>query len=207
MNFSLFTNFNLKNNRPQIITALFYASIALAVVIVICYGIFLFKAYLINQKITEVDKKIAVYGTIEQRNSEQKVFTYKKKIDSFSQVIATHRITTGVFNFIEQHTVPSLWFSSFGLLEERNELDLSGETENLETLSSQLNAFENNKEYVANASLLNSQVTGQGKVSFVMTLILNPKIFTYKADASQAPSTTPNSTPAPPLTPNSVNSQ
>ena len=157
----------------------FYSVWFLLVVSVACYGMFFVKAYLRQQEISAIDKKIAVYGSSEQKEHEKQVFAYKKKIEDFAKIIENHTISSQVFAFIEKVTLPNVWFSNFSLSESGNQIVLSGETENLETLSRQIDAFEKNKEYVLGISVANSQVSPGGRIVFVLNLLLEPKIFNY----------------------------
>lgn len=188
MDFSLF--YRLKNDQSQLFTALLYVAVALAIAVIFCYGIFTVNIYLHNQKISQLDQKIAVYGSDEQKAAEKKALDYKKEISDFANIVANHKISAGLFSFIQDHTLPSVWFSSFSAFEDTDEINVSGETKDWETLSHQVNIFETNKEYIKNATMATAQFT-DGRVKFILRLSLAPKIFTYGASPLPAPVASP----------------
>jgi len=159
--------------------AVFYSLLAVLVTIIACYLIFEYKSYLLRQKVKEIDGKIAVHGTEQQKANEQKVFAYKKDIDNFAVLMANHRHASNVFTFIEQNTLPNVWFSSFNMSEATSEIRLAGEAENMEALSRQGELFEKNEDLVKDITVLNSQAQTSGKVKFILNVSLDPKIFEY----------------------------
>ncbi len=168
---------NYMRSRKWWIAVVFYAVIAIFLVTLTCYAIFAFKAYVYNKKISELNDKIASYSTPDEKSAEQKVSDYKKKIDDFATIIGNHKISSNIFSFIETTTLPNVWFSSFTLSESDNEIRMVGEAENMEALSKQFNVFESSKDYVQNISVLNSQSSQSGRISFILNVSLNPKIF------------------------------
>ncbi len=177
MDFSLFYQF--KNSQSRWINYAFYFASILLIIMVFFYGIFVFKVYSQSQKIDELNRKMLVYGTDQQKASEKKVLDYKKKIDDFTVLINNHKVSLNVFTFIEQNTLSNIWFSSFNVSEVRNEINLIGEAKNMETLNNQVRVFEEDKDYIKSVSVLDSQVIEQGKIRFTLKLSLDPKIFAY----------------------------
>lgn len=166
-------------DKTWLISMLFYLVLACLITVIFAYGVFAFKTSVYNKKIAEMVEKISAYTTPEEKAQEKKVFEYKKKIDAFAAIINNHKISSNVFSFIEGFTLPNVWFSSLNMAESNNELRLVGETENMETLSKQFNVFENNKEYVKDITVLNSQVGPSGRINFILNISLEPKIFGY----------------------------
>lgn len=159
---------------------IFYSLFAVLITIIASYLIFEYKSHLLRVKIKEVDAKIALYGTEEQKDHEKEVFDYKKQIDNFAAIMSGHKIASNAFAFIEQNTLPNVWFSSFNMSETANEIRLSGEAEHMEALSRQGEVFEKNKEYVREITVLNSQTQTSGRVKFILNISLDPNIFVWK---------------------------
>ena len=176
MDFSLFSRLK---NRFVWTDVIFYSFLAVLITIIASYLIFEYKSYLLREKIKEVDAKIALYGTETQKDNEKQVIDYKKSIDSFATLMGNHKIASNVFSFIEQNTLPNIWFSGFNMSETTNEIRLSGESETMEALSRQGEVFENNKQYVKHITVLNSQIQASGKVKFILNISLDPSIFNY----------------------------
>lgn len=136
------------------------------------------KVYLQNQAMSELDSKIAMYGG-QERTYETKVLDYKKKIDDYGAVINNHQISSNVFSFIEERTLSNVWFSSFNMSQTTDELKVSGEAENMEIFSRQIQVFERSQDYVKRIDVLDSQVEAPGKIKFILSLSLHPNIFAY----------------------------
>ena len=177
MDFSLF--YQLRNDEFKWSTVIFYVALASLVIVVFCYGVFAVKAYIQDQKIGELDKKILELQTRQNKESEKVVLVYKKKMDAFNAIIDGHKISSNFFAFIEKKTLPEVWFSSLTVSEESNEINLVGEAKNMETLSSQIRIFEESKDYVKGITVLNSQVAEQGKIRFTLNFALESKLFAY----------------------------
>lgn len=170
----------IKNNESLPVNVVFYFICAAFFAIVFSYFVFTFKVYFETQKINEIDSRIFDFNSEQQRLSEKKVLDYEKKIDDYSFIIKNHRIFSNVFDFIEEKTLPNVWFSSFDMSSSANEIKLLGESENAETLVLQVAAFEGSKDYVKDISVLNSEVQSSGRVRFNLSFHLNPQIFVYK---------------------------
>jgi len=182
MDFSLFQRLK---DRFVWTDVIFYSFLAVLITIIASYLIFEYKSHLLRTKIKEVDAKIALYGTEEQKEYEKEVFDYKKQIDNFAAIMGNHKIASNVFVFIEQNTLPNVWFSAFNMSQVTGEIRLSGEAESMEALSRQGQLFEKNKEYVKGITVLNSQAQTTGRVKFILNISLDPKIFNYAV--SEAP--------------------
>ena len=173
----------LKNKESIWMNTAFYMAITLLVAVVFSYGIFSFKVSLENQKIVEVDNRIATYGTEQQKIAERSVFEYKKKIDDFAVLVASHKISSNVLTFVEEKTLPNVWFSNFSMSDSTNILKLTGEAENMEVFGRQVGVFEQNQDYIKNISVLDSQLDSNGKAKFSISFFLEPKVFNYVSDA------------------------
>jgi len=156
---------------------LFYVAWALLMALVFSYALFSFKAYLQSQTINEVDQKISVLGSEKNKMEEQKLLDYKRKISDYELVFGNHKISSNLLRFIEEKTLSNIWFASFSMSQSANDVKLSGEAENMETLSRQIEVFEKG-DYVKDISILNSEVQSSGKVKFVLNFDLDSKIFT-----------------------------
>ena len=114
--------------------------------------------------------------------NEKKVLDYKKKIDDFSVIVRNHSISSNIFSFLEESILPDVWFSNFDMSQSNNRIQLAGESKDMKTFSRQIQVFEKSQDYVKdiNISVLDSQVNEEGRVRFVLSFSLDPKIFTYK---------------------------
>lgn len=183
MNFNLLNK--LKDKDSSWIDFLFYSAFVLMMSIGLCYLIFSFKVYLQSQKINEIQNRINAYGTDEQRKAEKEVLDYKKKIDDFTAIINNRKISSNIFSFIESNTLSDVWFSGFDMSESKNKIRLSGEAENMEIFSRQVQSFEKSEDYIKEVNILGSEADATGKIKFALDLSLTPKIFNYTNVPSQ----------------------
>lgn len=169
-----------QKDNSWMVNVLFYFMVAALVLVIFLYTIFSFKVYREGQKITDIEKKISVYGSQEEKEHEKQVFDDKKKIDDFASLIAEHKLSANIFNFLEANTLPGVVFSSFAMSSVKNELRLSGQSGDMATLGRQFQTFEHDKAYIKSISLLTTQTDASGKIAFVFNVSLDPKIFTWK---------------------------
>ncbi len=184
MDLSLFSK--LKNSQGRWIQPLLYLALALLIAASVCYAIFAFKIYLQNTKISELNSQLALYGSPSEKLSESKFLDYKKKIDYFNSIIKNHKTSSGAFNFLEQKTLPNIWYSGISILELKNEITLTGEAATMEALSRQVKLFEESAGDIKNVSILSSKMGDQGRTQFSLTLSVYPKMFTPLAPADNA---------------------
>jgi hypothetical protein len=179
-----------KPKRFALADALFYIGMVLLVVSMLCYIIFSYKITALNQRISGLDQQLLAYGSPQQRVSEKQVFAYKKELDDFSGLINNHRLTSNLFDFLEKKTLPNVWIISMNLAETKNQVNILGEANTMDTLSRQIKILEDSKDYIASIEVLNSQVTKENKARFTLNLTLNSSIFSqnYKnASLTAAP--------------------
>ena len=171
--------YQLKDKQLKWMDPVFYAAFGLLLIAIFCYLLFTVKIYVQHQKISKLEEKMLAYGTEQEKANEKKVLDYKRKIEEFNILVDNHKISSNIFSFIEQKTLPKVWFSSFDVSEVQNKVRLSGESENMEILSHQVHIFEDSKDYINAVDVLNSQVSGNGKTTFTLELSLHPALFSY----------------------------
>lgn len=169
----------LKNKDSSLINVIFYFLCVTFIISIFIYSTITLKVYLQTQRIDELNKRVIDYGLYKKTSNEDKIIDYKKKIDDFSLIVKNHKISSNVFNFIEENTLPNVWFANFDMFQDLNEIKLSGEAENIEVLGNQIQIFERNKDQVVSASILNSVFDTNGRIKFVLSISLNPKIYNY----------------------------
>ncbi len=182
MNFNLNIIYQLRDKKNWWVDVVFYFVISSLLATIICYVIFVIQIYIQNEKIKEVQVALTTVGTDQQKEMEKQVFEYQKKINDFSTLINDHKIASNIFAFIEKYTLPNVWFSRFSVDEKQPGIVLSGETDDIETVSRQISTFEAT-EYVKKIDLLNSQKGSTEKINFNISLSLDSKIFIFEPAA------------------------
>ncbi len=187
MDFNIFSIINkLKENKLWWVDVVFYFIISSLIATILCYLIFTAKVYFQKTKIEDFKVSLATVGTDEQKVMEKQVFDYQKKINDYVPLVQNHRIFSNILAYLEQYTLPSVWFSRFSMAGKDADIVLSGETESTETFSRQISVFETN-EYLTKITVLGSILGGQNRNNFNIVLSLDPKIL----DFIKKPTSTP----------------
>lgn len=157
--------------------AFFYLNAVAFVFAAFCYFTIVYLINVQKQANAALHNDLSVYGSQEQRLSEERFLEQKRKIEDFARIISGRKISSNLFNIVEKHTMPDVWFSSFESSLTDNRLELTGEAENMGALSRQIRVFEENQKSIRSVTVLNSQSLETGKVSFVLSILLSPEVF------------------------------
>ena len=176
MDFSIFSQLNTK--RFWWMDVLFYFAISLLIATVFCYVVFLIKNNIQRQEIEKTIVALESVGTSQQKEFEETVLSYQKKISDFKKIFANHEFASHVFTFMQDQTMPNVWFRRFGLERKNNRVQLFGEADDMEAFSRQVAYFENN-EYINDVGTLNSTVGELARTQFNLQLDIDSKIFSY----------------------------
>ncbi len=154
---------------------LFYFSIILLIATVSSF--FYFKTSINRTTITiknleeEIRKK-----TPEQRELEERIFTYQEKINDISTLLADHKPSSKVFAFLEENTHPQVWFSDFLFMSTGSRVEVSGFVESFEALGQQALIFKENP-LIRDLRLFEVSIDREEGVSFTFSLFFEPQIF------------------------------
>ena len=179
MDFSVI--FQIRTKKFWWMDVIFYFVVSLLVATVLCYGIFFLKNIWQRQDIQAESLKFSNVGTDQQRQEETDVISYQKKISDFTSLFKNHEFASNVFAFMQTQTIPNVWFKQFSLDEKGGTVQLSGESDNLDSLSRQVSVLEKNK-YVTNVGNLNSSLGDNAKIEFNVSITLSQDIFNYLSD-------------------------
>jgi hypothetical protein len=182
--------FQLRTKKFWWMDVIFYFVISLFVATLLCYGIFLIENSRQKQKISEKIEALKTVGTEDQIARENWVILYQKKISDFTNIFENHEFASNIFAFMQMETIPNVWFRQFGLDRKGGSVQLTGESDDLASLSRQVANFEKN-EYVKNMGGITSSVGDGSKINFSFNLAMNPKIFDYISILSAVLETTP----------------
>jgi len=168
---------------------IFYFVMSLLIATVLCYVIFSVKNSFLASDIRKEGDALKTVGTDEQKQYEQSVINYQKKISDFSGLMKNHQFASNVFAFMQQQTLPDIWFNQFTLDEKNSAVTLSGESDSMDAFSRQVAGFEKSK-YVKSVGTLNSSLGDSARIEFNVDLALDQGIFSYLADMTPISETT-----------------
>jgi hypothetical protein len=186
MDFSII--FQLRTKKFWWMDVIFYFVISLLVATVLCWLIFMVKNSMIRNDIAKEIIKLQEVGTDTQKQEETDVINYRKKINDFTGLFANHQFASNVFAFVQSKTIPNIWFKQFTLDEKGSTVQLSGETDDVDSFSRQVAILEGDK-YIKGIGTLNSSSAKSGKVDFNINLSLDKSIFDYIAQTASASQT------------------
>ena len=183
MDLSIFSIFNkLRENKLWWVDVVFYFIISSLIATIICYLIFVVKIYSQKEDIKDFDISLTTVGTDEQKEMEIQIFKDQEKIKDYAPLVENHRISSNIFAFLEQNTLPSVWFSRFSMGGRDADITLSGEAESVEVFSRQVSVFEES-EYLTKITVLSSMLGEQNRTNFNLVLSLDPKIFAFAQES------------------------
>ena len=168
----------LKDSKLWWVDVVFYFIISSLIATIFCYLIFVVKINSQKASIKDYDISLATVGTDEQKEMEKQIFEKQKKINDYVPFIESHRISSNVLAFLEQNTLPKIWFSRFNMAGNDADITLSGEAETVEIFSKQVSVFEESP-YLTKITVLSSTLGEQNRISFNLILSLDPEIFTF----------------------------
>lgn len=181
MDFSVI--FQLRTKKFWWMDVIFYFVISLFIATILCYVIFLVKNSMQRKDIEKEILALQTVGTPQQKQYEQEVITYQRKINDFSGLLKSHEFASNVFAFMQQQTMPNVWFKQFGLDAKNDTVRVSGEADSMDTFSRQVAVLEKSK-YVKSVGTLNPSLGESARVQFDLGLSLDQGIFSYLAIAS-----------------------
>jgi Tfp pilus assembly protein PilN len=131
-----------------------------------------------NQKVLkEKEQILAQPRSEEEQKLKREVLQYQQKIDDFAPLINQHRVSSDFFVYLEEIIHPQVWLSELKLDVLGAGVEISGETEKT-ALGQQLLIFQAAEE-ILETNLTKLQAGEGEKVSFTISLSLDPEIFQF----------------------------
>lgn len=165
---------------PLVLTILFYG---LFFLLLATAGSYFYLDNLVKKNREELkilDEKLAAEKSFEERQLEEKVFGYQKKIKDFSFLIDSHRSLGQTFKLLEENCHPKVWFKSFNLNAFALEAVLKGEAENFQSLEQQILIYQDLTGFL-NVNLAEISIEKEGKILFTLKFNLDPKLLNFKS--------------------------
>jgi uncharacterized protein (DUF2164 family) len=151
-----------------------YIVLALFLVFVLSYLGLIFYNQKIEKEISEVTN--ALKRTPDEAALEERVFALKKRIEDVKPLFLQHKLPRSLFEFLEQNTLPKVWFSKVDFDFENSVAKLSGKTDNFEFLGQQIMVFEK-KEVIKKVQLSDITLLKEGGIGFNIELNFVPTTF------------------------------
>jgi len=162
-------------------------SITLMVIVI---GIFVFQKFIKipnNEKqILELNAQISMQGVPVQLAQKELVLNAEKKIEAFKGIYNNNPVFENFFTDFEKWIYPRVYFTSFNLSVEDAKLELSGQTDTLQSLMQQMIVFDN-QENIESFTISNI-VTEEGVsgVTFDASINVNPMFFKKTSESLES---------------------
>jgi len=177
-----------RKSRTPLITAVL--GIVAVFLILAFIGSYLY-FYIVNKSLVEKiqdsrDSSIELDTAI--TNNEAAIMVSQRRIDDFSSLFQEHRDLSNVFKFIDENTIPSVWFYGFELdKSNKNRVIISGKTSSFFVIEQQISVFKKH-ELVKRAELSDINIDEKGGfIDYSITVTFNPQIFAYVPPVVEQP--------------------
>ena len=115
--------------------------------------------------------------TLAEQTLEEKMRIQERKINQFDNLLADHRKTINLFEFLEQRSHPLIWISEFGFNTSRNMINISGEAQSFVALGQQILVLKGDS-LIKTVQVADISLAATGKITFALQLVFDPEIFT-----------------------------
>ena len=158
---------------------------AVLVLILILAGIFygslkFYKASL-KKRNQELQERIQENKKRKAELQKEEVFNFQGKIDILEELLKKHLYWTTFFRFLEESTMPKVYFTNFSADVSDNQVNLEGITPSLSALAQQIVVFKT-QELVEEVKLLNLNFVEEG-IKFSISLKISPQAWQKKDES------------------------
>lgn len=163
-----------KASIPLWVKILLGSAIAL---LLIAVGIYFFLDYTskkITQNINDTQEEINNLMAI-NREIENRVLTYEKKIGDFSSLIVNHQKPLNIFSFLEQKTHPQINFTIFNFDASKTSVSVEGKASTFTALGQQLLILKK-EPILKNITLSGLSISESGEIKFSLQLVFDAQI-------------------------------
>ena len=125
-----------------------------------------------------VDQKnlLGAEFTSAEKALEERVFGLKVQIENFGKVIETRKNSLNFFTFLEQNTIPKVFFTKLDLNPQTHEAILLGQSVNFFTLEQQMLVLKSNPA-IASVILSDVRLGDEGLAEFRLNIQFNGEVF------------------------------
>lgn len=117
------------------------------------------------------------------KEKEDEILIFQKRISDFSTLILDHKDVSAMFSFIDENTIPTVWFNSFSYdREEKGLFVVEGRAGSFFLIEQQIVVFRN-QDLVEDARLRTVAIDAEeGFIEFSLDVFLGPEAFAFKEE-------------------------
>jgi len=131
-----------------------------------------------NKEIGKIDTDIMAIKTqlSDLQDQQKELYLFEDKLNVMNQLLAGHVYTSHVFTFLEEHTLPDIWYKSY-ISTKQGSVSLSVATSDLKTAARQIAHLEMQPEVLSiNVNNFQTEIDDLGQIlgaTFEMQIIFN----------------------------------
>jgi len=148
-----------------------WLSLFLIGAMIILYFVFSAQIKKAEASLEDVKSELAKSQTDEQTELQQRVLGFQKRIDDVAVLLKERERAADALAFLEAYVHPEVYFTAMSLNFENKTLNLQGISGDFTSLGQQIFAFQQDP-FVQEVKLSNVALSEEGKVRFVMELVL-----------------------------------
>lgn len=136
-----------------------------------------------NDQIKKIDSDIvAVKAQLNDlQNQEKDLYAFEEKLNVMGELLENHVYTSRIFTFLEAHTLPKVWYSSF-ISTDKGIVTLRASADNLKSAAKQISHIETQPEvFQINVNNFQTNINDLGQIvnaTFEMQIIFNEDFLT-----------------------------
>jgi len=131
-----------------------------------------------EQELQEIKSAIAGARTPERVALENELKEFRDKIDDFTPLLLNHKKVSNFFTTLEKNTHPKVFFIDFNLDTKSNSVEISGQTDDFQTVGQQLLIFQKSPMF-QNLKLSKVEIGKEGKIKFAFNFSCNLQLFNW----------------------------
>lgn len=148
---------------------LLFSTGILALVLVLYGGIgYGYRSYLASQ-IDATDKNISLFDQRISVADKENIARFYSQIVNTKKILATHVYASGLFGWLEAHTLPAVYFTRLGFTATTNQATLTGAAKTVSDIADQMRVFQSQPD-VAKVAIANIGSGQGGLMTFDATI-------------------------------------
>ena len=150
---------------------------ALLIAVILGYAVLIRLEGKAKLAIQDLEGEILKAAAREDRQTEQKVLDYEKRIKSYADLAVKSKKASQFFENFENLAHPQVLFSSFELMADSLQAVVRGKTTSFQTLEQQLIFLRSQKDIIESVDLTDINLGKEGGADFSLNLTFKPGIF------------------------------
>jgi len=165
-----------KPKTSPTVNFLFYLFLITLIILIFGSLILKQKVSTAQSEVKEIKEQIIKIEKDRDEILQKETLTLVNKIKYFPELLEVHKINSNFLKILENLTHPEVWLTKLTLNNKNSQVQLIGQTANLEVLGQQMQIFWQN-ENIKELKLTQIFFEKDGKVNFTLNFIADSKIF------------------------------